>query len=812
MRFAILPFLLLTVHGVHAQDTAWRAVAGSVADSDGKPISSATVVLISVSDSAIHGAAMSDGAGYYHLTPAGRGVYYIKVTCLGYQGFLSPALRFDSASFHDYEANVRLTRRATMLQQATVVAKKPLIELKAEKMIVNVEGNSTMAGNSIFEVLRNSPGVLVDKDDNINLIGKGQATVLIDGRPTHLSPADLAALLKTMPSEGASQLEIVFNPSARYDAEGTGGVINIRLKKSTGDGLNGSVMAAAGEGNYPKFSQGITLNYRQRRLNLYGAVNTGWTRSYNQLNFDSRLTDSAGTTFTRRSNFFKPTVENGTVKIGMDYQVDAKTIIGVLVNGVGSQLTANSAGNTYFSGGGAAPDSTLAIQTTRKDKLLNTSYNLNLKRVLDSLGGEFTFDADFSTYDKNTRDHMTDVFSFLKQGLARGNLLTRDSIPNHIKIGAVKADFSRSPRTDTRIEAGLKFSRVTTDNDIQFDSLSGSTWNSDGTKTNHFLYKETIAAGYADIARDLGKWSIQVGLRAENTWSDGNSLTLGLDSKRDYLSFFPSAFVSRPIGGTSQMSLSYSRRIGRPNYETLNPFVYSIDPYTFVVGNPFLQPQYSSSFLLNYTLGSNFFASFSYTNTTHPPAETTTQDSISKVVTSTTINANRLEETGLSINYSCVPLSFWTINLYGQGTYTRYYSTVPGAAFDNKILSFNVAADNTFSLPGSYKLQARLYYISPTYNGEKRISENYTLDLGLQKPVLKKKALLKISCTDVFGWQRYQALIIDSYSRIDWTNRWESRKLMLVFLYRFGNNKVRQVRERKTGVEDETQRVKTTDK
>ncbi|HMH21896.1 MAG TPA: TonB-dependent receptor, partial [Puia sp.] len=543
--------------------------------------------------------------------------------------------------------------KVSVLGQVTVTGKRPLTEQKIDRLVINVDAAVTNAGATALEVLEKAPGVTVDKDGHISLKGKQGVLLMMDGKPTYLSGTDLSNLLSSMNANQLDQIEIMTNPPAKYDAAGNSGIINIKTKKNRPRGFNGSFTVGYAQGKYWKTNSSLNLNYRNGSYNLFMNYSFSENRGFTDLHILRRYLATDGKTV--NSIFDEPTylnrkIANNNLKLGMDYFLSSRTTLGVVATGFISPRIFDGFSSGYLQDGLGHTDSTTYTSSLNNSRVVNGAVNLNFRHSFDSTH-ELTADADYIRY-KSTNPQLYGNTTYYPDGtLASSNQLKGD-LPSTIDIWSGKMDYSQALKKGLKLEGGWKSSLVETRNAANYFNLSGGNWVPDYGKTNDFNYRENINALYLNLNREIGKWSFQGGLRYENTnytgHQTGNPQKPDSSFTHQYNSLFPTGFVSWQADKNDQFTLSAGRRIDRPAYQDLNPFLFFINQYTYNQGNPFLRPQYTTNLELSHIFKGVLTTTLNYSNT-----EAYFTD-LFRTVGDTTIfsrgNLGRLRNAGLSVN------------------------------------------------------------------------------------------------------------------------------------------------------------------
>ena len=787
-------------------------VSGNTKDAQGAPINGATISLLAAKDSSIKKLAVTKENGVYTFSNIATGKYLVKASNVGYQPIFSAPFEVNGNSVNI--PDLKLEKAAANLKGVVVTSQKPMIEMKADKMIVNVEGTINSVGSDALDLLRKSPGVQVDKDENLSLSGKNGVQVYIDGRPSPLSGQDLANYLKTLNSAQIEAIEIITNPSAKYEAAGNAGIINIRLKKNRSLGTNGSVNAGWNIGTYAKYNAGINLNYRNKKVNLFGNYSYSKGLMENNISIYRTVADS----LFNQKGVITMDNESHNFKAGMDYFIDKKNTIGVMVNGTLSDPGMNNNGTTpisYIPTG--VVDRILVANNTSILKRNNINFNANYSYTV--VGGKsLTVNADHGYYDINSNQYQPNIYYDATGKNILSTVVYRMKAPTTININSVKADWEQPFKKGT-LGFGGKFANVKTDNDFQRYNVDGGVEALDKDRSNRFTYKENISAAYVSYSRALKGVALQAGVRMENTSaegiSNGQKATAGVydpyteSFKRSYTDFFPSASVTFNKKPTNQYTISYSKRIDRPNYQDLNPFEFKLDEYTFQKGNINLRPQYTNSIGLTNIYKYKLTTTLNYSHVKDLFTQVFDTAEKSKAFVSKR-NLATQDVMSLSISY---PYRYKAYSMFANvnSFYTKYEADY-GAGRKININAGGVSAyvQNSIKFAKTFTAELTGYYNAPTvYQGTIKAKSMWFIDAGLQKQVFKGRATLKTSVSDIFHTLKFRGVSDFAGQRTDIKANWESRQFKMNFVYRFGSNLVKAARQRATGADDETKRVQS---
>lgn len=819
MKKKLLTLTMLVI-GFASQAQIAGAITGSIKEGGNqKTIESASINLLKASDSSLVKTSIADELGNFSFENVKLGQYLVSASAISHKKVYSQQLTIDSLNRMLIIPMMQLTPIEKKLQEVVVVSKKQFVERKIDKTIINPDALISNTGSTAMEVLEKAPGVSVDKDGNISLKGKQGVIIMLDGKPSYMSGADLANFLNNMPSSIVDVIEVMANPSSKYDASGNSGVINIKTKKNKQKGFNGSASLAYGQGIYSKTNNTINLNYRTGKINLFGTLSGNYRKSFQQLDINRRYTYDDKTlksifsqnTSKIRENF------NYNTKLGMDIYASKKTTLGVVFTGyyAPSQESGNSF--SYPKNSVGQLDSIVTALRVEEGTWKNGAVNLNFQHNFDSTGKQLTADVDFLQY-KSGRNQQFDNIIYNADQTKRYEDRLLGDLPSNIKIYSVKTDYTQQVLKGIKMDAGLKFSYVTTDNQADYFNEVDGIKSVDIKKTNRFQYNENINAGYINFSKTIKKWGLQVGVRIENTnyrgHQFGNEFMPEKDSafKRSYTNAFPTAYISYNANEKNQFGLSLGRRIERPDYEDLNPFLFFLDKYTYEEGNPFLKPMYSSVFEFSHTYKQFLTTTLNYNHTKDLFSEVFRQnnepdDSISTIVTKG--NYGITNNISLSVNAQLKISKWWTTMLYAEGRYLEFKGMLYGDNLDIKGTSFLVNMNNQFAFKKGWSAELSGFFRTKTQEGQLIINSLSQMDLGVKKDFLKNKGSLKLSLRDVYGPRKAQGVINFQNTEASFKQYNDSRVVTVSFNYRFGKP-IKGVQKRRTGgASDEQGRVKS---
>ncbi|MFZ1612354.1 MAG: outer membrane beta-barrel family protein [Chitinophagales bacterium] len=798
----LLTFLLGSTLLIKSQST----ISGKVIDANGEAVAFANAVLYLAADSQMMKAEITDMDGIFKMSGISQGDYHLKISFVGYTTYESETFSLSDNSTKSFD-NIQLITDENVLDAVEITTERALIEVQPDKTIFNVEGSVNATGNTALELLRKAPGVMVDNNDNIILLGKSGTQIYIDGKPSPLGGEDLAMLLRSMQSSEIEAIEIITNPSSKYEAEGDAGIINIRLKKDKRFGGNANINLGYNQGFYAKYNGTVNMNYRNKFVNLFGmySVNTGTWRNY--MDFDKYMDEL--NTFTNSIN--KHSGPYNSYKFGSDFFLNKFNTLGFIVDGsFNNTKNYSTSVVNIFDASTNDPVSNLDASSESNGNQVNLHTNVNYR--FDNLDGNtWNIDGDYGNYDNTNNAYQPNTYyDPMADTIIEENIYTSQA-PTLINLYTANVDHERKLGPG-KLGAGIKFSYVTTDNTYDYYEVINDEEILDVNRSNNFVYEENINAAYLNYAFAVKKFNISLGLRAEQTNSIGTltSLVETADDTvtRQYLDFFPSGGVSYSINQKNALRLNYSRRIQRPNYQDLNPFEFKMNELSYRKGNPFLQPQYTQSIQLthtyNYSLSSTL--RYSYTTDFFSSVSDTAADGAGYIQT---LNIGTQQVFGLNVSYPFSITKWWS-TYTNAGVFSLHNEGVisDDRPIDLKQTTFNLYHQSTFNVTDKFSLELSGWFNSPSVWGAVFQTEaNWSIDAGAQYKVFKERGNIKVAYTDLFNTAPWQAKQDIEGLYMDVEGGWESQQVRISFSYLFGNDQVKSSRNRKTGIEDEKNRI-----
>ncbi|MCB9080772.1 MAG: TonB-dependent receptor [Lewinellaceae bacterium] len=798
---------LFSLSSLQAQNGT-ATLKGQVNGPDSAPIAYANIILHQVADSSIAKVEITNEEGQFELVQIPAGDYWVEVSYVGMASFNSKRIVLNPGDYLSLDA-FQLEDASQELKEVTVTAARPLLEIKPDRTVFNVEGSINAQGSTALELLRKSPGVVVDNNDNISMLGRSGVRVYIDGKPSPLRGADLANYLQSLQSSQIDAIEIITNPSARFDAEGNAGIINIRLKKDQKLGSNANVDLSSSRGEKAQYNGTVNANYRNQAVNVFGNVSY-WNGE--NLNYMSLYREQLGVVFNQRNNMVNEYGGFG-FKAGADLFLSKKSTIGFLANGNFHNGSQDSDSRTLISSLGISTiDSILVAQSTGTNSRDNANFNLNY-RFDDSKGKVFNIDLDYGQFRNDGDEYQPNYYLD-----ANGETILQERInatltPTNIDIYTFKMDHER-PFLGGQLSTGIKSAMVNTDNTFNFFNIIGGNRVLNTDRSNQFDYSENVNAAYLSYGRQVKKWNLQFGVRAEQTNSTGELTAMNPSNddrvKRSYLDIFPSGGVTYAINQNHSFGLNYSRRINRPSYQDLNPFRSQLDELTFEQGNPFLRPEYANIVELSHTFKYKLNTKLSYSHT---------RDQITRFTDTSGVSATYITWLNLSDQYTyslnvSAPLpikEWWSTYTSVTGSHSRNKADYgEGKTVDLEATAFNIYTQHSFRLPHDWTLELSGWYNSPSlWGGTFEMNAMWNVDFGVQKKIMDGRGNLRLAVSDIFKTTNWWGTSKFGVLDLNVHGGWDSRRVRLSVNYLLGNTQVKGARRRTTGLEDEKSRVKS---
>lgn len=788
--------------------TAQTTIKGKVETEDAGTIPFVNILLLKSPDSTLVKGVVADEKGRYSLEKIENGTYLIAASMVGYTQSYTSTFKIDEQSEDINIPGLVLSKDVEQLNEVNIVTTRPFIEKEIDRTVINVGNSIVSSGSTGLEALEKAPGVIVDRqNDAISLLGKDGVIVQIDGKRTYLGMADVVALLRSTSSDNIEKIELITNPSARYDAEGNAGIINIVMKEDNNIGTNGSISVAGGSGRYARKRGSIQLNHRAESFNLFGSYSINQNGNYYDFELFRNQADGNQRSIAEQEMYIRIKNLGQNAKAGVDYNIGENTTVGLVWTGFWSDNQQRiPEAVTIFR---RQEPGTIYLQTLSNIKMSNISSNhignINMQHKFKNNGGTISADLIGGRFTReNDNELVTDTIIPQDASELSEELVTE--MPTTIDILTFKLDYDRPLWEGWNMEAGLKSSTVESDNNLTLESGPSGELEFDPELSNHFIYSEEVHATYVSVSGSpFEKTEVQVGLRAELTNSTGNSLSLDQKVERDYLDFFPSFFLSQTLSEEHKLTFSYSYRIDRPSYQNLNPARWYLDPYSIERGNPFLNPQYTHALELQHSYKSKLFISFGASfiddyvlNIIQPidnqKAERTPQ------------NIGTAEAYNLNISFPVTIMKDWKLQTNLLGLYDRFRYEFMGTPLEAENFSGRLNLTNSILLGKGWRAEISGWMSTPAVQAMFDVDWRGSLDVGIQKSIGERwKA--KLSGQDLL---HTSGIVVNGEATDfiqDYSIDFDTRVVLLSLSFSFGNQKLEGPSARDAESEEEIQRT-----
>jgi outer membrane cobalamin receptor len=783
-----------------------QSVSGIAQQSDGQPIEYASVRLMQASDSSLVQGALTEANGTFSIKIAEAGRFYITIERLGFEDTsIDP---FDLAEGEQKDiGTLSMTAAAAQTDEVQIVADKPPFEQDIDKMVINVATSPTFTGLNALDILSRSPGVRVDEmNDLIALAGSGGVQIYINGKQTRIPTDAVIALLRGTSGSSIEKIEVYTLPPARFDAEGSGGIINIIMRQNPEEGLNGNYSVFLGHGFGEKAGGSINANYRKGKMNLYGgySIDHSRTRQF----FENRRTVriDGNETFTEMISTRLPIERANNARLGVDFDISDKTTVGLLVSGYDTWWDMDATNALSLKFNGELQDS-LSIPNREINHWQHIMGNVNLAQKIGK-SSNLNVDLDYLYFiDNNPTDYDNQFFNGDGELINNQELRSTKNTPIDIMVG--KFDFSGSIKDKVQYAFGAKHTTSLFTNALGVDSLLNGIWVPSAEFTNTYELEEFINAAYftADFSVTK-KLKTKLGMRYEHTKVNINDLANSDTIRRNFGQFFPTVFLAYELGENKQVQLSYSRRINRPTFNDLAPFYLFWDPFTLFTGNPNLLPTISSRLRLNYNV-KQLFVSAGVERVQNAIAgfqPTIVPEKNQQFLGPS--NIDRVSVVGGSISYPVKIGKAYTIRTNLDAFYRLIEDDYQGVPQEIDQFGMFTHIQQQLKLPKDWTFEATFMFQSPWQFGINRSKIWAPLSLGIQKR-FKNESRISISWDDIFWGRQWRWTSVEPAANLDVSSAWkqEPRVLRISYSHSFGRETVKRARDRQTGSAEEQGRV-----
>jgi hypothetical protein len=772
---------------------------------DGTAAEFAPVLLLNAIDSVLQKGALCNEKGNFELEKVPAGTYFLSINYVGCQKYESKVFQLTEDIKME---SITLQVKEDLLDAVNIVANKPFFEHKIDRMVINVGASSINAGGTALQVLQKSPGVQVNKQTNqLAMSGKNGVIIMINGKISQLPPEAIIAMLDGMSADNIDRIELIHTPPANFDAQGNAGIINIVLKQSPDDGLNGNYMIKTGYGRGAKYGAGFSTNYRSKKWNLYG----GYDYNYNfnpHVALNYRGINDENNNFVEADSYSnrRPDLYNQNARIGADYQLTKNTVVGVI--------------GTFFDRNWdmiAVNDVNYLKNSTIYSKLKMTTLELNKWRSYTS---NINLVHDFGNDKKLSMDYdyvnytITNPSSYTNEYLDNnGNVLNADKIriskETPITINVGKVDYSQNLGKAIKFEIGAKHAFSTFDNDVKVETALTNDWKIDTALTSKFQLFEKVSAGYSSFSWTINsKTEVKIGLRYEYTNTNLGSKNQPNVVDRQYGSWFPTVYVSRKFDENHVINFSYNQRINRPGFTQLAPYLIYFDPTTVNGGNPALQPSFVTSYRGTYSFnGWSLTADYSVTDASirdFPFIDVKNNRQFNKPENQGTDKMFFLD---LSFHYSFTKWWETQNDFYVGYQLSNFIFADKPIEVVTKAAGFNCT--QSITLPHKFSIDISANYLTPSYWGIYKYNGNGNLSFGFNKNFGEKWGSLTFNINDIFQSSNWLGTAKDPSVNLNVFNAFKDaeRTFMITWSNKFGNKKLKDSRQRARGSDEEMRRL-----
>ncbi|MNJ94927.1 hypothetical protein D3C87_126310 [compost metagenome] len=673
-----------------------------------------------------------------------------------------------------------------ILEEVIITQKKALYTQKSDRMIFNVESSIVSEGGNAIDALSRAPGVVISQDGEISIRGQQGVGVMINGKLTQLSQKELANYLKSTTSSNIKQIEVITNPSSKYDATGKAGIINIVLKKSNSSGLKGTVFSSYGRGRKNRTNSGLDLSYNKDKFSIFG--NYSYTfrgeeerKKFEQIQYKDNSRKEIATKNHQYSITDEPLTSNN-FKIGTQYEVSSKTNLEVSLDAkIGRYQNIADGRNTLLNEFNQLQFDALTDNDS-KERWYDYTYAFSGTHKFDTNGKNMSFDLEYETSKFRSNQFQSAQNLNTSTGIDIND--RRGYIPSQLKVFTGKLDFTNPLQERKTLEWGFKTSIKHNDNPSVYEYYQNDEWIIDPNSSNHFEYKEQIYAAYANYKYQIENFNIQGGLRTEYTAIDINQKTLNENHKDDYLKWFPSVSMKYELNSDHALHTSYSKRINRPSQFDLNPFRFYDDSFNYSQGNPNLVPEITHAAEIGYAWKSAFMASLYFSTTKDVFTEIYSYNPENNITVITQVNMNKSYNYGVNITNTTDIYKWWAVNTLFNIFENRYKVDIPGTNSIDPIVTFNLNAQNSFTISDSWKAEANAQYQSQSNLGIYKRDVFFDFSVGVSKQILANKGSIKFNVTDIFNTNKYHINSTVGETYINKRYNLDSRVATLSFTYR----------------------------
>lgn len=786
-KMLILFIWLIQVISISAQS----GISGRIANKEGSPLMGTTILLLSQSDSSFLIGCVSDSDGRFKISDIKPDLYMLSFSMIGFRKFdlLQPVGQNTNNELGD----ILLEEDSYLLSNVAVVGRRPPIKVEPGKVIINVSAALLSTDGNILDALRKLPGVIVQNDGTIILNGKSGVNVLIDDKVTYLSGENLINYLRSIPVESVENIELISQPSSKYDASGNSGIINIQKKKIKGQGINLAISSGLESGKYTKGNENLSLSFHHNRLNIYADYTYYWGKDYIDMSVSGHYLDPETTRpLELRKDFtsdIKRQHKSHYMKVGVDYDFSDKIGIGTYFSSNWFHQNKNELTiSDFFNKDKIQSDSTLTALSTPDFSYTNITGGANLVYKF-AKKGKWDASFDYQLFNQEDNYWLQSVFETHINPVKQDTLSGKTS--GDIKIYSGQTNFTYGISEKFGITAGIKSVFVNIRTNALYNNLMNGYWLENNNFSSNFHYKENINAGYLQLN---AKWSSQllteIGLRLENAYTNNKYSSSMQDSmfSKTYLYLFPTFTAEYQLSENHNLSLMYARRIVRPNYRNMNPFVEVRDPFLYEQGNTDLRPELIDNIEISWLFKNRYSFNVFYSHRNAPISLSfLVEDSRVLIMPRNLSGSNSF---GLRIGLNNLqPFKWWTAHLNGTLTYKYFDWMIPGETLKNETMTSMIHFNNQFSLPYRWEAEANGFCSGQMIEGQTTVKPLWSIALGVRKKLFNDKFSMYIYAQDIFHSIGPRVAVNSNYLYYTSKEKNDSRMIGMSLSYRFSRGK-----------------------
>lgn len=725
-------------------------LSGTLQDQMEESIPFATVAVMKLPDSTVVTGTTTEMDGRFDMGTPEKGEYLLRFSAIGFKSTFTEPFSISALNFKKDFGSVVMETTVTALDEVMIQTWRPRVKVENGKMVMKVDGTAIAAGRTAYEMLSRAPGVSVGQDGDFMINGNRGVSVMLDGRMTFLSAGELQTLLESLPAESIEEVEVIHNPSSKYDAEGTAGILNIKLKKSIGTGLTGSVYAGYKRSNQNLLNGGTNLSYNKGGWNSYASLDISEGGRYRPQHVTRTFPGNPDFSEYEQSGLDNKEEIIPSLRLGTDYDLNGDHMIGAMANLIYKDVDRDWNTFSTLSHPENGPYVSVAALNNTDENFFTGQFNLHYTGKLDTLGTKLSADVDYVRLNREVISVFSNTYTFASDGSENLELLSSTSLSNY-SIYASQLDFETPLSTSSDLALGVKTSKVISDSELKYFVTENNERHLDPTNSDRFRYEEEIYAAYATYNnRFNNNWNLQVGLRGEQTCGKGRSFTTNEENNREYLELFPNFMLEQKVSNNYQLNYAYSRRIERPDYSNFNPFIFYLDPFSYTDGNPDLQAAITDSYKLTQTFFKKYNLLLTYDSTENYFIEVPAPDSETGVAVFTNRNLDNFTTYGATIVAPVELASFWNSNNTLVVNKQEYDLVINGQALENDNLFYLIQSNHQISLPWDIQFELNGTYRGPMAYGVYDIGSQWWIDAGLMTSLLNDRLSVSLNATDIF--------------------------------------------------------------